>query len=398
MNVLFLTISYPRLPENPNMYGDLALEFRRGGHSIHVVTVLESKAGKDTQLEEEAGIPVLRVKCGGMFGVGFARKGLSTLAMPGHMVRAIKRNFPGIRFDLVFCTTPHITFYRVLRYLKNAHGCPAYLILRDIFPQNARDLGALKSSLLFRWFRGMEAQLYEVSDRIGCMSQGNMEYIQGHNPAARHKCELLPHWKTVGAVNPQPAKDYHSVYGLGGRFTAVFCGVMGIAQDLDFLLELAWSYRDDDSVRFLLVGEGTEKERLKLSARERGLSNVIIGDKIASGDLAALLTQCDVGLVNLNRSFSIPNIPSKTLDYFEARLPVLAAIDPSTDYGHLLDDAGAGFWSITGDLETYRRNLERLRQDPGLRRRMGESGRTYLETRMSTKQAYETVASCGRPS
>jgi glycosyltransferase involved in cell wall biosynthesis len=396
MNVLFLTISYPRLPANPNMYGDLALEFRKNGHSIHVVTVRETKTGLDTGLEEEAGIPVLRVKCGDMFGVGFVRKGVSTLAMPRQIVRAIERHLPGVRFDLVFCTTPHITFYRVLHYLKNRDACPAYLVLRDIFPQNAQDLGALENPLLLAWFRRVEKRLYRVSDRIGCMSLGNIEYLRRHHPAEGQKCEALPHWKTVVADPPQAAKDYRAVFGLGERFTGVFCGVMGIAQELDFLLELAISYRQDDSVRFLLIGDGTEKKRLRLLARELGLTNVIIGDKIASGELAALLAQCDLGLVNLNRKFTIPNIPSKTLDYFEARIPVLAAVDASTDYGQLLDEAGAGFWSLTGDLEAYRGNFERLRRDPALRRRMGQAGRTYLETKMTTRGAYEAISRWGR--
>ena len=115
---------------------------------------------------------------------------------------------------------------------------------------------------------------------------------------------------------------------------------MGIAQELDFLMELAKTYRDDDSVRFLLIGEGTEKKRLEQLVRDESLSNVLIKDKIPSRDLAALLSQCDIGLINLNRNFTVPNIPSKTLDYFEARIPILAAIDPATDYGRLLDEAG----------------------------------------------------------
>jgi len=378
------------------MYGDLALEFRRNGHAIYVATVLESKTGEETRLEEEAGIPVLRVKCGDMFGVGFVRKGISTVNMPGRMIRAIERHLGGIRFDLIFCTTPHVTFYKALRYLKTRDGCPAYLILRDIFPQNARDLGALRNPLLFIWFRGMEKRLYGVSDSIGCMSPGNVEHIRRLDPAAGRKCELLPHWKTVETDPPNRTTDYRAAYGLGNRFVAVFCGVMGIAQELDFLMELAKTYRDDESVCFLLMGEGTEKKRLEQMARDERLSNVLIKDKIPSRELAALLPQCDIGLINLNRHFTVPNIPSKTLDYFEARIPVLAAIDPATDYGGLLDEARAGFWCLTGDLEAYRRNFERLRRDPDLRRRMGQAGRNYLETKMSTKEAYEKVARLGR--
>ena len=149
---------------------------------------------------------------------------------------------------------------------------------------------------------------------------------------------------------------------------------------------------------FVIVGEGTEFGRLRERAAREGLDNVRFHARIPSEDFADLLRQADIGLVNLNRRFTTPNSPSKVLDYFEAGLPVLAAIDAATDFGAMLDAAGAGLWSITGDLKAYQRNLLRLAGDPALRLSMERSGRDYLERNLTVERAYETiVANCRAP-
>jgi glycosyltransferase involved in cell wall biosynthesis len=121
------------------------------------------------------------------------------------------------------------------------------------------------------------------------------------------------------------------------------------------------------------------------------LDNVHFWDRITPGEFVDLLGQADVGLVNLNRRFTIPNYPSKVLDYFEAELPVLASLDQSTDFGKMLDEAGAGLWSTTGDLPAYRRNLDLLAADSDLRRAMGQRGRAHLERCLTVEGAYRTI-------
>jgi glycosyltransferase involved in cell wall biosynthesis len=81
------------------------------------------------------------------------------------------------------------------------------------------------------------------------------------------------------------------------------------------------------------------------------------------------------------------------LDYMEARLPVLAALDGATDFGAMLDASGAGLWSLTGDLPAYRRNLDRLAGDPALRSEMGARGRAYLEAHFTVERAVDTILS-----
>lgn len=389
MNVLFLNVNFPDIDKGPNLYGDLAIEFARRGHAIHVAQILERRYGRASQLRVQQGVQVLHVASGNYFNVGFIRKGLTLLALERDFRRAIRKAWPGVRFDLVLCPTPPITFVGLVEELKREHGAATYLILRDIFPQNAVDLGVMRKGLAWRHFRRVERRLYAVSDRIGCMSPANVEWLRRDGvPAA--KLELLPNWRRVREA-AATGRDLRRDLGLEGKFVAVFGGVIGIAQELDFLVDLARDVRDLADVAFVIVGEGNQKRRLQDMVRSDRLENVHFPDRMSPSDFGRLLRQADVGLVNLNRRFTIPNFPSKVLDYMEARLPVLAAIDGATDFGAMLDASGAGFWSLTGDLPAYRRNLERLRADAALRRQMGERGRAYLEDHFSVERAYGTI-------
>ena len=98
-----------------------------------------------------------------------------------------------------------------------------------------------------------------------------------------------------------------------------------------------------------------------------------------------------MGLICLNEKFTIPNIPSKTLSYFNAKIPILASIDRSTDYGTILDEAKAGLWSYTGDIDAYEHNFDVLYRNKSLRKTMGENGYDYLCNFLTSSKAYRTI-------
>lgn len=390
MNILFLTIAFPDLEEGANLYGDLAIELAARGHAVYVATLLERKAGQKTHLRTQHGVEVLRTRSGDLFDVGFLRKGLTMLSLERDFRRAIRATWDGVRFDLVVYPTPPITFVGLVEELKREQGVTTYLILRDIFPQNAVDVGIMRKGLAYRYFRNVERRLYDVSDRIGCMSPANADWVRRDGVPAE-KLEVLPNWRRVREVPAGPGRDLRKEWGLNGKFVAVFGGVLGIAQELEFLLELARDCRDREEIAFVLVGEGNQKEKLQAIAAQYRLENVHFRERVSSNDFARLLRQADLGLVNLNRRFTIPNYPSKVLDYFEAELPVLASLDGATDFGAMLDASGAGLWSLTGDLATYRRNLDRFMVDPGLRREMGRRGREYLKQYFTVERACDAI-------
>lgn len=91
-------------------------------------------------------------------------------------------------------TTPPITFTNLIKWLKSNSNASTYLLLKDIFPQNAVDLKILReNSFLHKYFKNREKEMYDLSDFIGCMSPQNVKYLIGENPQINpEKVEINP--------------------------------------------------------------------------------------------------------------------------------------------------------------------------------------------------------------
>ena len=171
MNILFLTLSRIVDINARGIYTDLIREFVRHGHSFYVVKPNERSLGRPTELTESCGVRILGVRTLNIQKTNVVEKGIGTLLLERQYYRAIKKYFKDIKFDLILYSTPPITFNKVIASLKSLYGARTYLLLKDIFPQNAVDLGMFPAGSLFhRFFRAKERRLYALSDMIGCMS------------------------------------------------------------------------------------------------------------------------------------------------------------------------------------------------------------------------------------
>ncbi len=392
MNVLFLMISFPDINKDSNLYSDLVEEFRNNGHQVYVAALLEKKQNQNTYLENVKNLNILRVRAGNWFNINsLLVKGITTLTIANYFKKDIKKYFNKIKFDLVIYPTPPITFAPVVKYLRQRDECKSYLILRDIFPQNVRDLGLLNNTLLYNYFRLKEKKLYNISDYIGCMSKGNIQYVLDHNSIDENKLEILYNWGKVFYNSEVIVVDYKKKHGLENKFVAVFGGNIGLPQELEFLLELAKEYINRSDIVFFIIGKGAQKEKIVNLINYHKLSNVILEDYIPRNEYRNLLKQCDIGLINLNRTFTIPNIPCKVVDYFNASIPILASTDKNTDLKQFLQDAKAGLWSETGDLKAYKGNFRKLLNDKKLREELGKNGRKFLEEHLNVEKAYKII-------
>lgn len=391
MNVLFLMFVFPDMNKSFNMYTALAEEFQNHGHNVSVIAPAEK--GEKTSGKSEKGIDVLRVRTIPLKNVPAVIKGFSNLLLPWQYGKAITRYYRKAHYDLIVIPTPPITLAGLAWTLKKKHNAPVYLILRDIFPQNAVDLGFFrKGGLIHRYFRNKEKRLYRLADRIGCMSPGNIQYIIKNNPELEAtKLHELKNfqilYEKVGFFN----HELRVKYNLENRFVVVFGGNMGKPQQLENVIELARRCMKYEDVLFLLLGEGIMVERLRNTIAKKGVSNIQIINTIPKREYQDLLSVCDVGLISLNEQFTIPNIPSKTLDYFNVGLPVLASIDNATDYNMILEEARAGLWSYAGNHDELMRNFESLYCDPELRKRMAHNGREYFIRHLTPDKAYNAI-------
>ena len=392
MKILFLMIKYD---EGSNgLYEELVEEFVERGNEIYIATINERRNGNPTELIEDKSKKILRIKTGNMFKTNFIEKGLATISLGYLFKKNIKKYWNDVEFDIVIQNTPPITFTPVIKWLKQKNKLISYLILRDIFPQNALDLGIIKNKFLFNYFRKNEKELYKFSDLVGCMSKGNIEYLLKHNSEIPgDKVHILRNWGKIKEKINIDRENLRKQYNYQNNdFILVFGGNMGKPQELDFLLEIARELFEEKNIKFLFIGQGTEQERLKQKSKEMELLNVKFIDFIPREEYEKVLAMCDLGVISLSSKFTIPNIPSKTIDYFKLELPVIAFVDNKTDYSEVLElEARAGLCSLHGDIKKAKENILKFQENKELRERFGKNGREYYERYLGVDKAYRII-------
>jgi len=385
--MIFFTLSF-----GSTMYNSLIREFVRKGHYITVVTPIYK--GKSRYVNQD-GLKVLYFRTLPMLNIGVIRKGIANLLFPYCCMKGIKRYLKNEAFDLILMTTPPLGFFKPIKYLKEKQpGSVLYLILRDIHPEGAKLIGLDKIKPVYRYFKKIENDLYSLADFIGCMSPKNINFIVEKNPTInRNKLRMLPNWGEAHKYK-EADRNLKSKYNLADKFIVLYGGNIGIPQNLDILLKLAEHKKSFSDVIFLIIGNGTEKERLKKQAKKRNLDNVRFMDLIPSDDYNDLMKLCDIGFISLHPKLAIPNIPSKTLSYFQAKLPILAVTDSITDYGEfMLDKSRSGLWSLATDFEKLCVNFDKLYYNSALRKQMGENGFNYFLNNFTTDKAYNEIIS-----
>lgn len=401
MKFLFISSDFPNSEKSSNIYTDLAEALNEAGHSVKVAVTEERKNISKTKLNKERNIDVLRVKTGNMYEVGFYEKAITFITISNILIRNIKKYFKDEKFDFVITSTPPITFNKVVKWAMNYYNCKSYLMLKDIFPQNGVDLGLYKKNgLIYKYFRKKEKDLYKFSTYIGCMSKENINYIIKHNSYLdKNKIELFPN--TVKIKNridetENQRKKIRKKYNIGlDDVVAVFGGNFGIPQGLNFFMKIMNEYKNNKKVKFLLIGRGTEKNKVFKYISDNNIKNVIKMDYISRDYYEKLLSTCDIGLIFLDNRFTIPNIPSKTLSYLECGLPIMAATDTNTDYGKILMDNNFGFWVESGNLKEYKKKFDKLVNNKDLRIEMGVNGRKYFEENCDVRKSVNILEEKG---
>lgn len=385
MKILYISMVFPKSEENSTIYTDLAESLAQKGHEVTVIAAEERKNYYNSDFTEERGCEVLRVKVGNMYNVNLVEKGISVITVPYFIREAIKEKLNHRRFDLILFEAPPATLAKVIMFAKRKFHAPAFLMMKDIFPQNAIDIGIMKKGIIYHYFRLKEKKLYRTADMIGCMSEGNRDYLACHNKIADSKLTIFPNTKRIHQL---PVRHEGFVmrkkYGIPeDKVIFVFGGNMGKPQGLPFLCNAIKNMKNKRDAYFVLIGKGTEKVYVQETLKE--CSNALVLDSLPRDEYEQLILECDIGIVSLDYRFTIPNYPSRILSYMEYSIPVLAVTDKNTDFQNLIKEADCGVWCYSGSLKDFGKAVEKLTNNADMRYRMGQNGRNYMEKYFDVK-------------
>lgn len=402
MNVIFLTIVRIVNVKEKGVYQDLIRKFRDEGHQVYIVCPSERKFRENTNMQEKDGVHILKVKTLNLLRTSIIEKGLGMLLLELQFKKAIKKYLGGIHFDLITYSTPPITLTSVIKELKksNPHAL-SYLQLKDIFPQNAVDLGIMKTTgmkgVIYKYFRYKEKKLYSCSDYIGCMSLANVEYVLNHNVGiTEDKVEVAPNSFEIednednNTISQDLKNRIREKYGLPENMPIfIYGGSLGKPQGIPFLIECLEANSSRDDCHFLVIGTGTELPYLMQWFEEKHPKNVTVMKGLPKAEYDELVGTCDVGMIFLDHRFTIPNYPSRVLSYLENKMPVLCATDPNTDMGRIAEENGYGYWCESNSVDAFTTILNKMIH--ANRKVMGEKGYQFLKKYYTVENTYSAI-------
>lgn len=375
---------------------DLAREIVRQGH---VLTILLPSPDQHHfwKLVDNDGMQLLFLKAPCTKDIGFVRRTLNEFLMPFAMLRGFRKSpLANEQWGLVVWYAPSIFHGPLVSALKKRCRCKSYLIIRDIFPEWAVDMGLMRrGGVPYRFFDVIARYQYSIADVIGVQSPGNLSYFSEWQREPGRRLEVLQNW--LGRASQSRCPIRLSESPLAGRKIFVYAGNMGIAQSTTRLLDLAMRFRDRDDVGFLFVGRGSEVGRLKTLVRERKQGNVLLLEEIDPDEIPDLYSQCSIGMIALDPRHKSHNIPGKFLTYLQSGLPVLANINSGNDLAQMIRSTRVGEVCEYNDLDELvglaNRLLGRICSEPDLPERCRD---LFLREFSVTKTVKQIVSAASR--
>lgn len=386
MKFLFLVHRYPKNIEGI-LEKDMIKVFSKNGHEISVVVPNDRKNNEETYIYNDEKIKVLYVKTGNyQNNVSRLEKIISILTRNFLLKRAIKKHFKNEKFDYIIGYTPFMADFNLVKKLKEHYNSKTLLMLWDIFPQNAKDLKIIKNNFIIKYFKYKEKKMYEIFDKVVCNCEGQIEYILKNN--FKEKANLLLVRNSEFILNDnteiEDSKKEEDI-------TVIFGGNMGIPQKLENLMLMIKEMKNSNWIKFIFIGNGSEKNKLRKIKEELELENLQILDQVSRFEYEKIIKQSKIAMISLNENYTVPNFPAKVTGYCKVGIPIFASLDEcSYKYlGKFISENNIGVISKAGNIKDMKEKFLHLVNN--LEKFSKEKIKEVYKREFDINKAYETI-------
>jgi len=282
------------------------------------------------------------------------------------------------QWDVVLGSSPPLFVGIAAWLIARIRRIPFVFDIRDIWPDVAVDAGEFAPDApITRLGRGLARFLYRRADRILPVTELKRERIAAQGVPA-DKLAVVTNGVDLDRV-PDAVPDRRKELGLARRFVVLYAGLIGIAQGVEIAVETSHRLADDSRVHFLVVGDGVRRAAIEQEVSERGLTNITMLPRQPREAMPALLATADVCLVPLSAAGIVDAVPSKLLEAWAHRRPVILAAQGES--AKIVQEAGGGLVVAPGDGAALAEAVRRLADEPETSGAMAEAGRAYVEAR-----------------
>jgi colanic acid biosynthesis glycosyl transferase WcaI len=380
------------------LYGELAEDLQMAGHHVSVITTAPHYNCDSVAVATQ---PLRRIpRWGGMLlESDFHGIRVIHTAMPvGSRINFTRRLYGWLGFHLlgliaavrmvgrpqvILVPSPLLTAGIVAWILGVLRGSRYIYNVQELYPDLAIEIGRLSNPLVIRLLRALERAVYRTASATTGISRQICEQLL-ERIVAPEKVHHIPNFVDLKDLSPG-SKDntFAREFDLVDKFIIGYAGNLGLAQDLDTLLDAAASMQCQPDLKFILVGDGVHKLHLQRRVHAEGLTNVLFVGHQPYSLIPEIYAASDVCLVPLAGGVSGSALPSKLLRIMACGRPVLAVCDSASEIGQLVREANAGIIVTPGDTDGLARAILFLRTDDQRRNKMAADARRFVAARYS---------------
>lgn len=282
-------------------------------------------------------------------------------------------------FDVIFVyQLSPITMAVPGMILKRLSGKPVYMYTCDLWPESMKNLITNERNAAFQVMRRLSRKLYTESDAIAVNSKPFVDYLVTEHNIPAHKISYLPHHAEDTGVHVSTKKTDATEFA--------FMGNVGLAQDIDCILDAAVIMRDTHPFRVHIVGDGSYFKTAEALVAEKGLEDhVLLHGRHPAECMAEFYRMADACLLTLRAGSWIGlTMPSKLQGYMSAGKPVIAAIDGAAK--EVIEDSGCGVCVGAGDSVALAAAMTDFVENRSAYEHCGMNGRAYYEEHFTKRR------------
>ncbi|MBP3360157.1 MAG: glycosyltransferase family 4 protein [Clostridia bacterium] len=376
MNLLYITAVWTEDGES-NMHLDFVKQAAAEGINVTVLALCEERLGIETNYKKYENFDIVHVHCGNIQKTNKYKKVISSVMANLQMVHAANKYLKKRTFDVCVWSVSTTLIYVGVRMLKEKFKAAEYLLLKEYWPQDPVDLGAMREGgAVYSVLKHAERSMLQAADYIGTSSEAGTKYVIDRYPENSSKCEVCPHCEEAVVIDKTDKKAVLKSYGLPENKTIfIYGGNFGVSQGIDDMISCISTASAVEDAYFVLLGSGTEY--MKVKKHFENYENVRFMGGMKHSEFLRLASACDAGMIFLFKDYNVPNIPGKLNTYLNAEVPIIACVDRTTDLGDIISEGGAGIKVRSGDAAGFKAAVEKL-QDESLRREMSENAKKLL--------------------
>lgn len=366
MKILFLTDNFPPEVNAPaTRTFEHCREWVKAGHDVTVITcfpnypqgkVYQGYTNSLCKTECMDGIKVVRVWSYMTANKGFIKRIIDFISF------SVTSFFAGLfrECDIIVATSPQ--FFTALsgRTLGFFKRKPWIMEVRDLWPDSIKAVGAMKESVVLKYFSKEEKWCYSSAKKIVVVTNSFKREI-AKKGIPEDKIFVIKNGANTELFKPrEKSQELLRKLGLEGKRVLGYVGTLGMAHKIDFLIDCV---KDLDDYALMILGNGAEKENIQQKIESEGIKNVVLLDSVPKNEVAEYIALQDAALVNLRKSSLFTTvIPSKIFETASMRIPIMLGVDGEAR--EMVEEFGAGLFYEPENREDFLEKLNTLFSSP----------------------------------